>query len=197
MLIIIRCFPWGLSCIALQILHETIKNQEKSSPKQAPLSSLILLGETKTEFMDCYSSSVSKCIYSYPPHAIPSQSSSLAVDSSSASNTPGLITHNYSVFLLSACGWEWDRGPYMVWLINFLKHFQIAKPFITILTHNKVPSQFSISIFLACSFLPLLHSSSANREKDCNLHSTDTALLEHGKDPRMKMKGKNNWFSKG
>lgn len=38
-----------------------------------------------------------------------------------------------------------------------------------VITHNKVLSQFSISIFLACSFLPLLHRGSANREEEHNL----------------------------
>jgi len=35
-----------------------------------------------------------------------------------------------------------------------------------VITHNKVPSQFSISIFSACSFLPLLHRDCANGEEE-------------------------------
>lgn len=37
-----------------------------------------------------------------------------------------------------------------------------------VITHNKVSSQFPISIFLACSFLPLLHRGSANGEEEHN-----------------------------
>lgn len=43
-----------------------------------------------------------------------------------------------------------------------------------VIAHNKVPSQFSISIFLACSFLPLLHRGSANGEE---VHSVGVAQL--------------------
>ena len=125
--------------------------------------------------MDCYSSS-SKCIYWYIYPLISPSQRWLAMDSSFAMNVARFVIHNCSGFLLSACGWELERGPYMVWIIN-LKDVQIAKPFIMVITHNKVPSQFSISIFLACGFLPLLHRGSANGEEEYNPHSVGAAQI--------------------
>lgn len=46
-----------------------------------------------------------------------------------------------------------------------------------VITHNEVPSHFSVSFFLACHFLHLLHRGNANGEQEYNLHSAGVAQI--------------------